>query len=105
MWGRGTPVHHLKKVTPAPHGKVRLRASGSQVSPRASLDRPRPGLLEGKAGVPRPLGVPDATQRLALRKHLGPRGLTCPCPPPPPGTPPSTPGNQRIRQKQRQGCF
>lgn len=84
VWGDGgNPGHHLKEVTPPPPmGRSGSeRASGSQISPRASLDSPRPGLLQGRAGVPRPLGgVPDTTQRLTLRKLLGPRGLKCPCP-------------------------
>lgn len=63
--GRGRSPPH----TP---GEIRLRAAGSQGEPGAWLDRLRPGLREGRAGRPRPLGVPDAAQRLALRKHLGP---------------------------------
>lgn len=82
MGGRGKPWASPQSHPPPPMGRSGSeRASGSQISPRASLDSPRPGLLQGRAGVPRPLGgVPDTTQRLTLRKHLGPRGLKCPCP-------------------------
>lgn len=92
--GRGRSPPH----TP---GEIRLRAAGSQGEPGAWLDRLRPGLREGRAGRPRPLGVPDAAQRLALRKHLGPLADESL----PLDSLPSAPGNQRTRQEQRRGCF
>lgn len=87
----------------SPHtpGEIRLRAAGSQGEPGAWLDRLRPSLREGRAGRPRPLGVPDAAQRLALRKHLGPLADESL----PLDSLPSAPGNQRTRQEQRRGCF
>lgn len=66
-------------LPPQRGGQAQNGLRAAKVSPGAWLDRPRPGLQESRAGLPRSLGVSDATQCLALGKPLG-SGQIYPCP-------------------------